>query len=422
MGKTPIDRQPLLPDRRPQPDFFVCDIFDAAPKSDMSSMEHPIFSLSTKPDCRVRRYEHGQNYVEIIPSAIGLATVHDRDVLIFCISQLISALNDGREVSKTVRFQALDLLQATNRDTGGKAYKALRATFDRLRGTTISTNIVTGDVEQWENFGLIESSRILRKTRDGRMLDVEITLSDWVFNAIRAQEVLTLHPHYFRLRKPLERRMYELARKHCGRKSSWKIGLELLHKKCGSNSTLPEFRRLVKAIVEDDAKHGHMPDYAVCFDDETDDVIFKGRGTVPAKRDPNAPAAPGPLDAKAYEAARAVAPKGLDVYQLEQSWRAWCAEKAIAVKRPGPHFVKFCKSWAQHEDGAAPQPKAAAPLLEYKLPPSALPDPEQAASRRRETEAWKRFTRENPGASYGDFLNWWKPRRHLSIIDVIEGD
>ena len=52
-----INRSPLLPDRYPQGDFFVCDIFDAVPKADMASMEHPIFSLSTKPDTRVREYE-----------------------------------------------------------------------------------------------------------------------------------------------------------------------------------------------------------------------------------------------------------------------------------------------------------------------------------------------------------------------------
>jgi hypothetical protein len=40
-----INRSPLLPDRYPQGDFFVCDIFDAVPKADMASMEHPIFSL-----------------------------------------------------------------------------------------------------------------------------------------------------------------------------------------------------------------------------------------------------------------------------------------------------------------------------------------------------------------------------------------
>jgi hypothetical protein len=55
-----------------QADFFVCDIFDAAPKGDMASMEHPIFSISTKPDRRIRRYENGQNFVEITPSVKGV--------------------------------------------------------------------------------------------------------------------------------------------------------------------------------------------------------------------------------------------------------------------------------------------------------------------------------------------------------------
>ena len=52
------DRSPLLPDRLEQGDFFVCDIFDASLKGDMASMAHPIFSLSTKPDRRIRRRPH----------------------------------------------------------------------------------------------------------------------------------------------------------------------------------------------------------------------------------------------------------------------------------------------------------------------------------------------------------------------------
>ena len=73
------DRSPLLPDRYPQQDFFVCDIFDAAPKADMASMEHPIFSVSTKPDLSKREYAHGDAILRVTPSANGLATVHDRD-------------------------------------------------------------------------------------------------------------------------------------------------------------------------------------------------------------------------------------------------------------------------------------------------------------------------------------------------------
>jgi plasmid replication initiation protein len=135
LKETQPTASPLLPDRHPQPDFFLCDIFDAAPKGDMASMEHPIFSLSTKPDRRIRRYEHNGLYVEIQPSALGLATIFDRDVLIYCISQLVAGLNENREVSQVVKFKAFDLLTATNRPTAGTGYEGLKAAFERLGGT-----------------------------------------------------------------------------------------------------------------------------------------------------------------------------------------------------------------------------------------------------------------------------------------------
>jgi len=41
------------------------------------------------------------------------------------------------------------------------------------------------------------------------MQEVEVKLSDWCLTQFVNHEVLTLHRDYFRLRKPLERRMYE---------------------------------------------------------------------------------------------------------------------------------------------------------------------------------------------------------------------
>ncbi len=330
-------RPPLLPDRRAQADFFVCDIFDAVPKADMASMEHPIFSLSTKPDTRVRQYEHNGLSISIKPSVDGLATVHDRDVLIYCISHLISAINDGEEVSQVVRFRAYDMLVATNRNTAGSGYQQLKAALERLAGTRISTNIVTGGKEIFRTFGLIESAEVVRETRDGRMQEVEIKLSDWVFNAIRSREVLTLHRDYFRLRKPLERRLYELARKHCGTKREWRIGLALLQKKCGSNSTLREFRRLVSTIVDEDTRSGHMPDYAVRYEDEPDQVVFSSRRSVRAIGD-SVPA----LEPDTYELARALVP-GWDVRYLEQEWRSWLP---TLPRSPDAAFLGFCRKWA----------------------------------------------------------------------------
>lgn len=305
----------------------------------MASMEHPIFSISTKPDRNIRRYENGAHWVEITPSVKGLATVHDRDVLIYCISQLMAALNEGREVSQTIRFAASDLLQATNRPTGGESYTRLRAALERLRGTTITTNITTGNVEVMDGFGIIDSFKIVRETRDGRMQEIEVKLSDWVFSAIQAKEVLTLSRAYFRLRKPLERRFYEIARKHCGVQKEWKISLNKLRAKSGSNSTEKEFRRLVSAIVDEDREHGHMPDYSLTIQGEN--VVFRSRGSVPF---PVVEIYEGPLPSSAYADARESAP-GWDVRYLEQEWRRWCGQEEIEPKNPARHFIKFCSSW-----------------------------------------------------------------------------
>ncbi|MDV7400068.1 replication initiator protein A, partial [Arthrospira platensis SPKY1] len=111
--------------------------------------------LSTKPDHRIRRYESGPNYLEVKPSAEGLATIHDRDILIYCISQIMAGLNQGKEVSQTLRFKAYDLLVATNRNTAGAGYGQLRAALARLQGTQIETNITSGGVEQLDIFSII---------------------------------------------------------------------------------------------------------------------------------------------------------------------------------------------------------------------------------------------------------------------------
>lgn len=232
-------------------DFFICDLPMPAPKDDMASMEHPLFTLATQPDRRILRYEHGEATIEVTPSVKGLATIHDKDVLIFCISQLMAALNEGRAVAPTLQLCAHDLLVATRRDTSGDGYRRLREAFERLSGTRIVTNIATGGLETTRGFGLIDSWEIVRKARGGRMILVTVTLSDWIWRSVVSKSVLTLSRDYFGLRKPLERRVYEIARKHCGRQPDWRIGLETLLKKTGSTSPRRVFRRMIdrKSVV-----------------------------------------------------------------------------------------------------------------------------------------------------------------------------
>jgi len=260
----------LLPVRHPNRDFFIADILDAVPKGDMGSMEHPLFSLSKKPDMTERHYEHNGNTLHVIPSGRGLATIWDKDILVYCVSQLVAGINFGREPSPTLHITAHDLLTATNRHTGGKNYAQLEEALNRLRGTTINTNLVTGGKADKRGFGMIDKWRIVeRSTTDDRMTAMEITLSDWLYRAALSREVLTLNPDYFRLPSGIERRVYELARKHCGNQSKWRVSVELLYKKSGSRSPLKRFRHEIKRI----ASSGIMPDYRIQFDSINDQII-----------------------------------------------------------------------------------------------------------------------------------------------------
>lgn len=333
--------KPLLPDRHPNPDFFVCDVLDAVPKDDMASMEHPIFSLSTKPDTRILHYEHNGNRVEIAPSVRGLATIHDKDVLIYCISQLVAKINSGEQPNRVIRLKAYDLLVSTNRETSGDGYRRLKEAFERLSGTRITTDILTNGERVVSGFGLIDAWEIkVKDPKIGRMVELEITLSKWMYNAILGKEVLTLHRDYFRLRKPLERRMYELARKHCGKQDEWMISLEMLKKKCGSSSTDKEFRRLVTLICEEDQAHSHMPDYAVSFDGQN--IRFTNRNTMKAPALSEKHVVPI-LDPETYHDARTVAP-GYDIHWLEQEWHSmWVESGKPVLQSPDAAFIAFCK-------------------------------------------------------------------------------
>ncbi|MEM1159319.1 MAG: replication initiator protein A [Pseudomonadota bacterium] len=318
-------------------DFFVCDFFAVSPKHDLASMEHPLFSLSTRPDRRILEYEHNDTRVTVTPSVKGRATIFDADILIFCISQLMAALNAGKPTQRTLTLTAHDLLLATGRETSGDGYRRLRDAFERLAGTRITTNIATGPkedpVEVTTGFGLIESWEIVRRTRGGRMVSVAVTLSDWLYRAVLAKSVLTLSRDYFSLRRPLERRLYQLCRKHCGRQRVWRVSVEVLCKKSGSASPRRVFRAMLREIIRD----GRLPDYELV---EVPGDMIEVRPVRLVE-----PAAPA-LSPEALDAARALMP-GADVYALEADWRGvWVASGAPRLRDADAAFLGWMKKRA----------------------------------------------------------------------------
>ena len=260
----------MAPHQPPQQDYMVADILDPRLKSDIPSLEHPLFALRAG-DKRARKYERGGVMVEVRPGASGAATVHDQAVWYYCTSQLVEALNRGRDdVSRIVRFTAYDFLTATNRPIAGVGYMRLGDALRRLGETRIETNIATDGRRTRAGFGLIDAWQIVERDHDDRMVAIEVTLPDWLWRSILARDVLTLSRDYFLLRRPLDRRIYAVARKHCGAQPKWRVTLTTLREKSGSTSSLREFRRLLTATDE-------LPDYRMVVDDGGDMVTFYSR-------------------------------------------------------------------------------------------------------------------------------------------------
>lgn len=315
-----------------QPELFICDISDVNIKDTRAQLEHPVYSLSKNPVRKTIRYENNGALIELKPGVDGLPTIYDKDIIIYIVSQMVTrSQRENIKPSKYLRINAHQLLTFTRRGTGGASYKALEQGLDRLQQTQIKTNIRSGKTTIKDRFSLIDraTSKYTNDDPDkGRMTHVDIVLSDWLFNAIKSTDVLTLAPSYFELKKPVYRRIYEIARKHCGAKRQWAVTLDVLFKRTGSSGKLESFRFLLKKLV----KENSLPDYLVTLEikedkkgKKTEMIVFTNRDEMPnavgSRRKRRQLPSEAPLNPQTVETARSLLPVGTDVYDVIADFR-----------------------------------------------------------------------------------------------------
>ncbi len=277
-----------------QIDLFVESMVAAPLRDDRATMEFPFFALQKRPLLTPIIYQDGNVSIRISPGERGIATIWDKDVLIYLSSLINSKIECGEEVSRTVRIAAYDMLRVTRRHTGKNGYQEIYDALFRLRSTTITTDIQSGGERETRGFGWIDSFRILTKENKAGnrvMQGLEITLNDWTFRAlVKDRRVLAINPAYFDLTGGLERRLYEIARKHVGRQAEWKVSLLQLAKKCGTmQRNLRRFKFDLKELAELD----RLPDYQLFLINDHSSPTAKAmvaggmKGTRGAKRTPN---------------------------------------------------------------------------------------------------------------------------------------
>lgn len=264
--------------RKHEIDFFFADEVELSSfRDDIASMEHPFFALKGG-DTTPREYKNGDVIVTVKSTSDGLATIFDKDIWIYAISKLQESINKGEPISKYIKFTPYDFFVTTNRSKSGRSYEELKKTLSRLKGTVIETNVNTDNKElkarSFKNFGLIESSEINEVEKGGRTVSIiTIELPTWLIQALENKRVVKLNPNYFCIRKAIDRRIYEIARKHCGNQGQFQITLEKLHLKTGSSASKSEFKRMFKTLVASN----DLPDYSIVYDLERDMVIFSNK-------------------------------------------------------------------------------------------------------------------------------------------------
>lgn len=259
--------------------FFQTVFYDVTPKDDLHSMGHPFFALRPG-DKKARSFEDARgSTTTLTPSANGLATIHDKDLLLFAISQLMHAKNAGEPISKFVRVSSSNFLDFSKRGDGGTSYDAIAKMLFRLRNTEVKTQIPTNGRTVTKAFGWIQGYEIVSESakKKGRVYEFTMELPDWVFNALVGDEVLSLGRDYFDL-GALERRLYELARKHLGKQAEWKIHLDKLWAKVNDRAgTLARFRYELRAIIDAQS----VGSYRFGLDDRAD-MVTVTRAALPS--------------------------------------------------------------------------------------------------------------------------------------------
>ena len=272
-----LEKKHLLVERYEKGDFFIAEGSDLPYiRDDMASMANPLFALKAK-DIRTIRYNQNEVKTEISANAeYGRATIFDKDIWIFAISKLMQAKFEGKEINSAIEFSAVEFFKSTNRGLGGKQFEMFRDALNRLSGTRVMTEIETGGQRTASGFGLLDGWEVLEENDKKLPLRVVIELPHWLYRSIAKDEVLPISKEYFRLRKPIDRRVYEIARKHCGKQNSWKISLEQLHKKTGTTDVLRNFRLAINSLCQADV----LPDYVIEYNRQNDMVTFINRDEI----------------------------------------------------------------------------------------------------------------------------------------------
>jgi plasmid replication initiation protein len=256
-------------------------------KNERTLMVYSWFALTREKQTELPLYYDGKVRIEVTGTEkYGVANIWDAELVIYIASIIQDKINKGEAVSNAVSFTAHDFFRVVGTKPNGSAYDRLEESLVRLKGTMIRTNIETGGEGEDKGFGwLNDYSLQYRRGRNGEKVlkAIQVELCNWLFRAIvKDRRMLTYDPRYFKL-GPLEKRLYEIARAHCGNQNGFKINLLKLHRRIG---TTMEPRFFKAELVKMAKRKNQLPDYGFMLIDPRVKLSLDKKALPPPGRTP----------------------------------------------------------------------------------------------------------------------------------------
>jgi plasmid replication initiation protein len=233
-------------------DLFIASASEVSPKEHRDLMARNWFSLAKQKRTEPIEHTFGENWVKITgDDSYGIATIFDNDVLLFVISQYMSAINNNIPTGRRFQFTGYEYFKFIGKNKfGGKGYDDLWRALERLHHTFVETNIRMDNSNRHHSFNWLSE---IKQVKDGNThKGYEIVIPDWLYESVVEKKiVLTLDDDYFKIRGGLERWLYLFARKSSGYNTGgWSEGLFSIYQKSGSKSSFSEFKRSISAIIK----------------------------------------------------------------------------------------------------------------------------------------------------------------------------
>lgn len=278
-----------------QLDLFDACFPDLSPKSDLSTLIAPFFSISkdVRYNLKPRNYYNPSTKyrVRVTPSEkYGCATIFDKELIMFACSQLLYARDNGLPVSPTLLIDTHKFLVYAKRGDSATAYSNIFKTIIRLRRTFYETNMPSNGTINIGEFSLISEFDLVDvslksdieqpSSNDGlvspddvkSIRSFKITLCNWLYNHLTGEKVeaLTIDEQFFDLKSGFDRRLLEIGSKHLGVQTIFVMGLDKLHHNVGSTRDIKFTRQAVREAI----KSKSINKFNIAFDAKADNVIF----------------------------------------------------------------------------------------------------------------------------------------------------